>query len=67
MKKPAIPATIGLPAELARVLEPLKQNVELMTGARPGMTNVTQLPTTAALSDVIAKVNEILSRLNQSG
>jgi hypothetical protein len=67
MKKPAIPGTSSLAPELARMLEPIKANIEIMTGARPGSTPLTALPTTASLADVIAKVNEILSRINQSG
>jgi hypothetical protein len=67
MKKPAIPTTTGLPQDVARLIDALKQNVELITSARPGMTDVAQLPATATLDDVIAKVNEILSRINHSG
>ena len=67
MKKPAIPATGGLPRELSQILEPLKTNVELITGARPGSTSLNALGSDAALSDVITKVNQILSRINQSG
>jgi len=67
MKKPAIPGTGSLPQELAQVIEPLKANVELITGARPGSILVNPLGTDASLSDVISKVNQILSRINQSG
>jgi hypothetical protein len=67
MKKPAIPATGSLPRELSQILEPLKTNVELITGARPGSTSLTPLGSDAVLSDVITKVNQILSRINQSG
>jgi len=67
MKKPAIPGTGNLPQNLAQVIEPLKANVELITGARPGSVSLTPLGTDASLSDVISKVNQILSRINQSG
>jgi hypothetical protein len=67
MKKPAIPSTSSLPPEVARVVEPLKANVELITGSRPGSTSLTSLATDATLADVITKVNQILSRINQSG
>jgi len=67
MKKPAIPGTSSLSQDLARVIEPIKQNVEIITGARPGMSGVTPLASTASLSDVISKVNELISRINQSG
>jgi hypothetical protein len=67
MKKPSIPSTSNLPPEVARVVEPLKANVELITGSRPGSTSLTSLATDATLADVITKVNQILSRINQSG
>lgn len=67
MKKPSIPATGSLSQELARVLEPMKANIEIITGARPGVDPINQLATGASLSDVISKVNEIISRINQSG
>lgn len=67
MKKPAIPTTSSLPVEMARLLEPMKQNIELITGARPGMDAVQPLDSTATTAQIITKINEILSRLNQSG
>lgn len=67
MKKPAIPGTGSLPPEVARILEPIKQNVEMINGARPGSTPLTALPSTASLADVIAVVNQIISRVDQSG
>lgn len=67
MRKPAIPATGSLPNDLARVIEPLKANVELITGARPGAVSLNPLPTTATLADVITQVNLILSRIEHSG
>lgn len=67
MRKPSIPATGSLPNDLARVIEPLKANVELITGARPGAVSINPLPTTATLADVITQVNLILSRIEHSG
>jgi hypothetical protein len=67
MKKPAIPATSGLPQELTRVLDPIKTNIEIMTGARPGVSPIVQLGSSAQLSDLISKVNEVISRINQTG
>lgn len=49
------------------MLEPLKANVELITGSRPGSVSLPSLATDATLADVITKVNQILSRINQSG
>lgn len=67
MKKPAIPGTSSLPPQIAQIIEPIKANVELITGSRPGSIEVTNLGSDASLSDVITKVNQILSRINQSG
>lgn len=67
MKKPAIPPTSSLPLDIARVVEPMKQNVEIMTGARPGSTALSPLPTTATLAQVITQLNLILSRIDRSG
>jgi hypothetical protein len=67
MKKPAIPPTSTLPLDVARVLEPIKANVEIMSGARPGSTALSPLPATATLEQVITQLNAILSRINQSG
>lgn len=67
MIKPSIPGTGALPRELAIFIEPIKQNIELVTGARPGVVSLDPLPTTATLADVITQLNKILSRIEHSG
>jgi hypothetical protein len=67
MRKPAIPGTGSLPQNLAQVIEPLKANVELITGARPGVESIDPLPATATLADVVTQLNKILSRIEHSG
>ena len=67
MRKPAIPGTSSYPVDLARILEPMKQNIELLTGARPGAVSITPLPPTATLADCITQLNLILSRIEHSG
>lgn len=67
MIKPSIPGTGSLPRELAIFIEPIKQNIELVTGARPGAVTIDPLPPTATLSDVIIQLNKILSRIEHSG
>ena len=67
MKKPAIPSTHTLPADLARIIEPIKQNVELMNGVRSGSPVLAALPADASLADVINTVNVLISRLDQTG
>jgi hypothetical protein len=62
VKKPAIPEVRQtVPQEFRPVLEALKENVEVITSVR--VKKIQPLSTSAALADVIAKVNEILDRL----
>jgi hypothetical protein len=67
MRKPAIPPTSLLPLDIARVVEPMKQNIEMVTGARPGAVSISPLPETATLADCINQLNLILSRIEHSG
>lgn len=67
MKKPSIPATGSLPQDLVRFIDPIKTNLEIITGARPGSAEIVKLAGTATLSEVITKVNELISRINQNG
>lgn len=63
MKKPSIPALQGIKDQaLLKVLTPVKENIELMTGVRGGV--IEELPENASLSSTISKINEIISRLN---
>lgn len=63
IKKPAIPAISVADRRLETVLNPIKQNIELITGVRGG--RLEPLSDGATLQDVIAKVNVIIERLNQ--
>ena len=67
MKKPAIPTTSMLPLDIARVVEPMKQNIEMVTGARPGSPSIDPLPDTATTAQIITQLNLILSRIEHSG
>jgi len=67
MRKPSIPSTGSLPYDTARFIEPLKANVELITGARPGAVSIDPLPANATLAQVITQLNLILSRIEHSG
>jgi len=67
MIKPSIPGTGSLQRDIAIFIEPLKTNVELITGARPGAVSLDPLPSTATLADVITQLNKILSRIEHSG
>ena len=65
VRKPSIPAASMLSPELIRVLEPIKQNVEMLTGVRGG--ELTQLEATASTAEIIQAINAIIARLNASG
>lgn len=60
--KPAIPAAKGVDPYLFLVLDALKTNVESVTGVRGGV--LSPLPVSATNEQIIAKINEIIARLN---
>ena len=66
-RKPGIPAVNTTDRTLNQTIAAIKENVETITGARLGIGEIRTLNTTASLSDVISKVNEIIVRLNASG
>jgi hypothetical protein len=63
MPKPVIPAVPSSAGAQGRALfdASVKETLEVITGARVG--KITALPSGATLADVIAKVNEIVARL----
>jgi hypothetical protein len=63
MKKPSIPSVITISdRSIAAIIGPLKENVEILTGVREGI--IAPLPTDATLTTAVAKINEIIARLN---
>ena len=63
MRKPAIPSLIGIQdRSIATVLSPMKENIEILNGTREGL--LVPLPTDATLAQAVAKINEIIARLN---
>jgi hypothetical protein len=62
MKKPAIPAVSVQDQQIASLLRPMKENIEILTGQRGG--SLTKLASDATLSDVINKLNTVIDRLN---
>jgi hypothetical protein len=63
MKKPSIPSTQPVTdPTVAALLRPIKENIEILTGVRGGI--LAPLPENASNSQVIAKINEIIQRLN---
>lgn len=66
-KKPGIPAINLQDRTLNQVISAMKENIEVITGARLGVGETSTLPAEATLSDVIVKLNEIIVKLNASG
>lgn len=62
MKKPAIPAVTVKDQQVASLLRPMKENIEILTGQRGG--SLTKLNDNATLAEVISKLNEVIDRLN---
>ena len=63
MRKPAIPAiTLIQDKSIATILNPMKENIEILTGIREGL--IQPLPAGATLTQAVDKINEIITRLN---
>ena len=65
-RKPVI-TTAGIPANLAKTLEPVKQCLEMLTGARSNVREISGLQKDATKEQIIEKINAIARRLNASG
>lgn len=63
-RQPQIPAVQGIDQQVARVLSPLKQVVEQLTG-RTGVGVPDPLGPTAGNNDLVNKINEIIKHLSQ--
>lgn len=66
-KKPAIPVFNSTDRTLNQVLSAVKENIEVITGARAGSTQINALATNATTAQIISKINEIIGRLNYDG
>lgn len=66
-KKPAIPVLNSSDRTLNQVLAAVKENIEVITGARAGYRQINPLDSSASITDIISKVNEIIARLNYDG
>jgi hypothetical protein len=62
MKKPSIPAVSISDNQLASLLKPMKENIEILNGIRGGV--IDPLATTATTSQIISKINELIDRLS---
>lgn len=66
-KKPGIPSIYTQDLHLAAVLTAMKENIEIITGARAKTTTITPLASSADLTAVISKINEVIARINYTG
>jgi hypothetical protein len=66
-KKPGIPSVATPDPKINSLMIAMKENIELITGARPGISELTPLTTGATNAEIVVKINEIVSRLNASG
>lgn len=64
-KKPAIPAVNFSDATVSQAISALKENVEIITGARGG--EISSLADSATTTEIVSKINEIIVKLNVSG
>ena len=65
-KKPGIPAVNFSDSTLNQAISAIKENIEIITGARNGIGELRALEPTATNAQIIAKINEIITRLNVS-
>jgi len=66
-KKPGIPFYTNEDRSLTQVISAIKENIEVITGARAGSNQITSLDSTATTAQIISKINEIIGRLNYDG
>ena len=66
-KKPGIPSVALQDQQLNSVVNAIKENIEIITGARIGVGEIRALSTPATTDQIVSKINEIIRRLNVSG
>jgi len=67
MKKPGIPSYPINDRATQQMVYAIKENIEILTGSRSGVTPIAALPTTASTTEMIDKINELINRLNYNG
>ncbi|CAB4135459.1 hypothetical protein UFOVP285_29 [uncultured Caudovirales phage] len=65
-RKPSIPIVNFSDRTLNQAISAIKENIEIITGARNGIGEIAQLEPTATTAQIITKINEIITRLNVS-
>ena len=67
MKKPGIPSVTITDTATQQVVSAIKENLEIITGARPQVGELQGLTSSVSTTDITNKINEIINRLNYSG
>jgi hypothetical protein len=67
MRKPGIPTVDATGRMTVLFMGAIKENIEILTGARPQIGKIQKLPADATLEQTVAKLNEVISRLNFDG
>jgi hypothetical protein len=67
LKKPSIPVYPTNDRTLGLAMAAIRENLEIITGARSNIGQISQLPATATNAEIVAKVNQIIARLNFTG
>lgn len=65
MPRPGIPPLEGLPPEVRRVLQPMKETMDRVTGKAHAVDALQMLSTNASTNDIIATVNALIKRLQE--
>jgi hypothetical protein len=63
MKKASIPVLMSQSLELNRFCAAVKQNLDDITGQSRNIEKISALPATASNAEIIAKINEIIERM----
>lgn len=60
-KSPNIPDTRALDEQTRKIVDPIKAQLEIITGR--SVPEIELLPATATTAQIVAKINEIINRL----
>jgi hypothetical protein len=66
-KKPGIPVVNVEDRTVTMAFAAIKENIELITGARAGSSEISSLATDSDTATIINKINEIIRKINYSG
>jgi len=67
IRKPSIPVVNSTDKTTNLAFAAIRETLEIMTGVRAGTSQINQLAPGATNAEIIAKVNEIIAKLNYSG